>query len=462
MEPLPLKTSRLDDEPLVLDAQRLTDNSGGQLHRVTEPSTLGAQAIGIEATSIISVVNTAVVSSATAADPASNRPISTVVVGEKEVGTKAAAGEAASNVSSATANEPAAAAAESKPVFTGYVHKLKKAWMKSYVAEPAASNITDSNGKSAGGGGNSSGGSGNNSVATSPQLTRATPSPAGSTKSTGSGKGFPNAVKSAAEALRVNGYGSDRNKEDEDDLSSGDEEENEARPPPTSSGRSKKKAKPGPKPKGKPGPKPKQSVAAAARRKAQSESDNSDSDSSKTSKKSDSSKKRGRKPGKPVKGGSSGLKDSTAADEPKLKKLKVEEGVGGGAPRDPFAKPSVSQLKKTGESFLQDASCFEVAPKLNKCRECRWSHAQRQKQSLANIFCRFYAFRRLRYTKNGQIAQAGFCDPAQDAGPEDLKLWLPGIEAAPAKMKKAEAETILSNLSTQFYTIYKVMKMDGN
>jgi len=63
--------------------------------------------------------------------------------------------------------------------------------------------------------------------------------------------------------------------------------------------------------------------------------------------------------------------------------------------RDPFRKPPITQLKKTGESFLQDGPCFEVAPKLAKCRECRWTPNQRSKNT-PNIFCRFYAFRRLR------------------------------------------------------------------
>jgi len=111
-------------------------------------------------------------------------------------------------------------------------------------------------------------------------------------------------------------------------------------------------------------------------------------------------------------------------------------------------------LKKSGDSFLQDASCFEVAPKLNKCRECRWSQAQRQK-TMANIFCRFYAFRRLRYTKNGQIAQAGFCDPIQDAQTEDLKLWLPNQENSPKHMDKESAKIILQYLGQQFQNIYK-------
>lgn len=98
-------------------------------------------------------------------------------------------------------------------------------------------------------------------------------------------------------------------------------------------------------------------------------------------------------------------------EEPRPKKAKDEPSV---PQRDPFRKPPVGQLKKTGESFLQDGPCFEVAPKLAKCRECRWTPNQRSK-NIPNIFCRFYAFRRLRYTKNGQLAIAGFSDPHKDA-----------------------------------------------
>lgn len=97
-------------------------------------------------------------------------------------------------------------------------------------------------------------------------------------------------------------------------------------------------------------------------------------------------------------------------EEPRTKKSKDDSLP----QRDPFRKPPVGQLKKTGESFLQDGPCFEVAPKLAKCRECRWTPNQRSK-NMPNIFCRFYAFRRLRYTKNGQLAIAGFSDPYKDA-----------------------------------------------
>lgn len=119
-------------------------------------------------------------------------------------------------------------------------------------------------------------------------------------------------------------------------------------------------------------------------------------------------KKRGRRPK---------TSKNDKSEEPRPKKSKDEISL---PQRDPFCKPPVGQLKKTGESFLQDGPCYEFASKLGKCRECRWTPNQRSKNS-SNIFCRFYAFRRLRYTKNGQLAIAGFSDPHLDA----LEVGLP-------------------------------------
>lgn len=129
-------------------------------------------------------------------------------------------------------------------------------------------------------------------------------------------------------------------------------------------------------------------------------------------------RKRGRRP-KTTKGNELGGEDQ----QPRQKKERRDDsasggnsGPGGSGGRgDPFRRPPISQLKKTGDSWLQDGACFEVAPKLAKCRECRWTPHQRSKNLPQNIFCRFYAFRRLRYTKNGQLAIAGFSDPHKDA-----------------------------------------------
>lgn len=152
-------------------------------------------------------------------------------------------------------------------------------------------------------------------------------------------------------------------------------------------------------------------------------------------------------------------------EEPRPKKPKEESPL---PQRDPFRKPPVGQLKKTGESFLQDGPCFEVAPKLGKCRECRWTPNQRTK-NMPNIFCRFYAFRRLRYTKNGQLAIAGFSDPNKDALEvrysnhpfyssdfnsvtlqDDLKLWLPSPEVPPSDLDLETSRFILKQVGDHF------------
>lgn len=127
-------------------------------------------------------------------------------------------------------------------------------------------------------------------------------------------------------------------------------------------------------------------------------------------------RKRGRRP-------KNSKSDKTGDDEPIRNKRSKDEPPGA-----PFNKPPVNQLKKTGESFLQDGACCDVAPKLAKCRECRWTPHQRSK-NMPNIFCRFYAFRRLRYTKNGQLAIAGFSDPNKDPSEVRLMLFLTSVQS---------------------------------
>ncbi|CAL1277293.1 unnamed protein product [Larinioides sclopetarius] len=114
----------------------------------------------------------------------------------------------------------------------------------------------------------------------------------------------------------------------------------------------------------------------------------------------------------------------------------------------PPEKPSVAQLKKTGEPFLQDGPCCEVAPRLPKCRECRMTPHQRSKK-MPNIFCRFYAYRKLRYGKNGTILSAGFSEPS-DALEEDLKLWLPPTDVRPQENEMEISKFLLTHIGDQF------------
>ncbi|CAM9739308.1 unnamed protein product [Lampetra fluviatilis] len=92
----------------------------------------------------------------------------------------------------------------------------------------------------------------------------------------------------------------------------------------------------------------------------------------------------------------------------------------------------VRQLRLSGEAFMQDGACVEIAPHLQKCRECRLLryHASVTKESgtassPSTVFCRFIHFRRLAFSKTGQLRIDGFCT-ARQCDPEALSLWTPG------------------------------------
>ncbi|XP_022244634.1 lysine-specific demethylase 3B-like [Limulus polyphemus] len=113
-----------------------------------------------------------------------------------------------------------------------------------------------------------------------------------------------------------------------------------------------------------------------------------------------------------------------------------------------FENALVVQLKRIGEPFLQNGPCCEVAPKLPKCRECRMTPHQRSKK-MKNIFCRFYAFRKLKCGKNGAILSAGFSQLA-DASKEDLRLWIPSADSPPNYLDLETAKFLLTHVGDQF------------
>ncbi|XP_033004820.1 probable JmjC domain-containing histone demethylation protein 2C isoform X2 [Lacerta agilis] len=83
----------------------------------------------------------------------------------------------------------------------------------------------------------------------------------------------------------------------------------------------------------------------------------------------------------------------------------------------------VKKLKQTGESFLQDDSCYEIGPNLQKCRECRLVRSKKGEESAHSpVFCRFYYFRRLSFSKNGVVRIDGFSSPDQ-YDDEAMSLW---------------------------------------
>ncbi|XP_022254005.1 lysine-specific demethylase 3A-like [Limulus polyphemus] len=119
-------------------------------------------------------------------------------------------------------------------------------------------------------------------------------------------------------------------------------------------------------------------------------------------------------------------------------------------------KTTVTILKKTGEPFFQNGPCGEVASKLPKCRECRMTPHQRSKK-MPNNFCRFFAFRKLRYSKTGTLVSSGFSEPS-DATEEDLRLWMPSPDNALDQLDKQTARLLLEYVGNQFYYLVKQEK----
>ncbi|XP_071294694.1 probable JmjC domain-containing histone demethylation protein 2C isoform X3 [Agelaius tricolor] len=106
-------------------------------------------------------------------------------------------------------------------------------------------------------------------------------------------------------------------------------------------------------------------------------------------------------------------------------KLKLQSGSNStGIPRSVLKDwRKVKKLKQTGESFLQDDSCSEIGPNLQKCRECRLIRSKKgEEPTHSPVFCRFYYFRRLSFSKNGVVRIDGFSSPDQ-YDDEALSLW---------------------------------------
>ncbi|KAK2904059.1 lysine-specific demethylase 3B isoform X2 [Channa argus] len=154
----------------------------------------------------------------------------------------------------------------------------------------------------------------------------------------------------------------------------------------------------------------------------------------------------------------------TAKDGAMLQKTKVQ-GAAKSRPRNkPFKvgqsvlkdQSKVRRLKQSGESFLQDGSCINVAPHLHKCRECRLERYRKYRntdedsddEDDPNVACRFFHFRRLAFTRKGVLRVEGFLSP-QQSDSMAMSLWLP----APAVQEGLDLDTskyILANVGDQF------------
>ncbi|KAK5906480.1 hypothetical protein CgunFtcFv8_002343 [Champsocephalus gunnari] len=130
-------------------------------------------------------------------------------------------------------------------------------------------------------------------------------------------------------------------------------------------------------------------------------------------------------------------------------KTKLKLASSNGIPRSVLKDwRKVKKLKQTGESFLQDDSCAEIGPNLQKCRECRVIRSKKgEEPAHSPVFCRFYYFRRLSFSKNGVLRMDGFSNPEQ-FDDEALSLWVPGLEDT--QLDQHTAKYILSFIGDKF------------
>lgn len=115
-------------------------------------------------------------------------------------------------------------------------------------------------------------------------------------------------------------------------------------------------------------------------------------------------------------------KESDLIVEKKVPPIKIPKKRG----RKPKVVVKIPLKKKSNNDtevrFFQSGPCLNAGPKIYKCRECRIFINNKKKDTttqdeIDNIFCRFYAFRRLFTNKYGQLMNAGFPDPIRDVTP---------------------------------------------
>nr|XP_014344947.1 PREDICTED: probable JmjC domain-containing histone demethylation protein 2C isoform X3 [Latimeria chalumnae] len=132
-------------------------------------------------------------------------------------------------------------------------------------------------------------------------------------------------------------------------------------------------------------------------------------------------------------------------------KLKLQNSnTSNGIPRSVLKDwRKVKRLKQTGESFLQDDSCSEIGPNLQKCRECRMVRNKKAEEPTHSpVFCRFYYFRRLSFSKNGVVRIDGFSSPDQ-YDEEALSLWTPD-DSEENELDMDTCKYILDNIGDKF------------
>lgn len=118
----------------------------------------------------------------------------------------------------------------------------------------------------------------------------------------------------------------------------------------------------------------------------------------------------------------------------------------------------IEELKKL-ESFFQPGVCFQIAPNLDKCKECWKRSDKRSRQRRAEVDCRFYQFRKLRY--NGEdLEVAGFSNPETDPVEVDRNVWLGNAEKLRFKLSPQNARLILSHVGDELCQLIEKEKLE--
>uniref|UniRef100_A0A8B9ZET1 Lysine-specific demethylase n=1 Tax=Anas platyrhynchos TaxID=8839 RepID=A0A8B9ZET1_ANAPL len=107
----------------------------------------------------------------------------------------------------------------------------------------------------------------------------------------------------------------------------------------------------------------------------------------------------------------------------------------------------VKKLQQSGEAFVQDGSCNNIAPHLHKCRECRLdSYRKNKDQRESTVFCRFFHVQK--FNKHGLLREEGFLTPNK-YDPEAISLWLP-LSKNVVGLDLDTAKYILANIGDHF------------
>lgn len=144
------------------------------------------------------------------------------------------------------------------------------------------------------------------------------------------------------------------------------------------------------------------------------------------------------------------------------KKVLARDVKGSNSDRLPKMSPYIHTLKLSPEqieelkklsSFFQPGVCFQIAPNLDKCKECWKTRPGRKFRN--QVDCRFYQFRKLRYNGD-ELVVDGFLHPVTDPVEVDKNIWLPNFTKLTFKtLSPHNARLILTHVGDQLCQLMK-------